>query len=155
MTKSKELVFYSWKPLSPEASTFSPYTHAQHHTRTSRTFCTFAVTKPLKYPFSASPDHSISLLIWSYLTLRNRCTKSTVINFHQNNTCPCYGKCFSNLCPSRDANFVTTAGWRTSNTQFTFMLAGVGSGLCTCRVVTATRSVMVMNTTSTLWVGTH
>ena len=54
MTKSKDLVFYSWKPLSPEASRFSPYTHAQHHTRTSRTFCTFAVTrqpKPLKLPF--------------------------------------------------------------------------------------------------------
>ena len=50
VTKSKELVFYSWKPLSPEASTFSPYTHAQHRTRTSRTFYTFAVTKPLNYP---------------------------------------------------------------------------------------------------------
>ena len=34
VTKSKELVFYSWKPLSPEASRFSPYTHAQPHTRT-------------------------------------------------------------------------------------------------------------------------
>ena len=29
----------------------SPYTHTQHLTRTSRTFYTFAVTKPLKYPF--------------------------------------------------------------------------------------------------------
>ena len=29
----------------------SPYTHAQHLMRTSRTFCTFVVTKPLKYPF--------------------------------------------------------------------------------------------------------
>ena len=63
MTKSKDLVFYSWKPLSPETSTFSPYTHAQHHTRTSRTFCTFAVIKPLKYPFNmclGSPITQIS-----------------------------------------------------------------------------------------------
>ena len=29
----------------------SPYTHAQYLTRTSRTFCTFVVTKPLNYPF--------------------------------------------------------------------------------------------------------
>ena len=29
MTKSKELVSYSWKPLSPEASTF-PHTHTHH-----------------------------------------------------------------------------------------------------------------------------
>ena len=51
--KTKDLVFYSWKPLSPEVSTSSPYTHAQHHMRTSRTFCTFAVTrqpKPLNNP---------------------------------------------------------------------------------------------------------
>ena len=51
--KTKDLVFYSLKPLSPEVSTSSPYTHAQHHTRTSRTFCTFAVTrqpKPLNNP---------------------------------------------------------------------------------------------------------
>ena len=46
MTKSKELVFYSWKPLSPEASRFSPYKHAQPHMRTSRTFYTFAVPRP-------------------------------------------------------------------------------------------------------------
>ena len=46
---------YSWKPLSPEASTFSPHTHTltQCLTRTSGTFYTFAVTKPLKYPFSS------------------------------------------------------------------------------------------------------
>ena len=53
VTKSKDLVFYSWKPLSPEASRFSPYTHAQHHRRTSRTFCTFTVTRqprPLNNP---------------------------------------------------------------------------------------------------------
>ena len=29
MTKSKELVYYSWKPLSPEASTF-PHTHTHN-----------------------------------------------------------------------------------------------------------------------------
>ena len=34
-------MFYSWKPLSPEAITF-PHTHAQHLTRTSRTFYTYA-----------------------------------------------------------------------------------------------------------------
>ena len=31
MTRSKELVSYSWKPLSPEASTFPP-THTHTHT---------------------------------------------------------------------------------------------------------------------------
>ena len=31
MTRSKELVSYSWKPLSPEASTF-PHTHTHTHT---------------------------------------------------------------------------------------------------------------------------
>ena len=46
VTRSKELVFYSWKPLSPEVSTFSPSTHAQQHTRTSRTFYTFASITP-------------------------------------------------------------------------------------------------------------
>ena len=57
MTKSKDLVFYSWKPLSPEASRSSPYTHAQHHTQTSRTFCTFAVTELLKLPFNPVDTH--------------------------------------------------------------------------------------------------
>ena len=53
MTKSKELVFYSWKPLSPEVSRFSPYTHAQLHTRTSGTFYTFALhRKPIITPSS-------------------------------------------------------------------------------------------------------
>ena len=47
MTKSKELVSYSWKPLSPEASTF-PHTHTHNilhehrepsaHSRTSKPF---------------------------------------------------------------------------------------------------------------------
>ena len=46
MTRSKELVFYSWIPLSPEVSRLSPYTHAQQHTRTSRTFYTFAAHRP-------------------------------------------------------------------------------------------------------------
>ena len=46
MTRSKELVFYSWKPLSPEVSTFSPYTHAQQHIRTTRTFYTFVSITP-------------------------------------------------------------------------------------------------------------
>ena len=46
VTRSKELVFYSWKPLSPEVSRLSPYTHAQQHTRTSRTFYTFALITP-------------------------------------------------------------------------------------------------------------
>ena len=38
VTRSKELVFYSWIPLSPEVSRLSPYTHAQQHTRTLGTF---------------------------------------------------------------------------------------------------------------------
>ena len=38
VTRSKELVFYSWIPLSPEVSRLSPFTYAQQHTRTSRTF---------------------------------------------------------------------------------------------------------------------
>ena len=44
VTRSKELVFYSWMPLSPEVSGLSPYT--QQHTRTSRTFYTFALITP-------------------------------------------------------------------------------------------------------------
>ena len=32
-----------------------------------------------------------------------------VISFHQNNTCPCYGKCFSNRCPHWDTNSDTAA----------------------------------------------
>ena len=51
VTRSKELVFYSWIPLSPEVSRLSPYTHARQHTRTSRTFYTFAVHSP-KPPFN-------------------------------------------------------------------------------------------------------
>ena len=43
VTRSKELVFYSWIPLSPEVSRLSPYTHARQHTQTSRSFCIFAV----------------------------------------------------------------------------------------------------------------
>ena len=43
MTKSKELVFYSWIPISPEVSRLSPYTHAQQHTQTSRIFYTFTL----------------------------------------------------------------------------------------------------------------
>ena len=46
VTRSKELVFYSWIPLSPEVSRLSPYTHAQQHARASRTFCTFALITP-------------------------------------------------------------------------------------------------------------
>ena len=48
VTRSKELVFYSWIPLSPEVSRLSPYTHAQQHMRTSRTFYIFAVP-PTRY----------------------------------------------------------------------------------------------------------
>ena len=52
--------------------------------------------------------------------------------------------------------YVTAVGWRAGNTRFTFvLLAGVGSGLCTHRVITVTRSVTVMNTISILWVGMH
>ena len=43
VTRSKELVLYSWIPLSPEVSRLSPYTHTRQHTRTSRSFCIFAV----------------------------------------------------------------------------------------------------------------
>ena len=50
--------------------------------------------------------------------------------------------------------YVTAAGLRAGNTQFTFVLAGIGSDQCTCLVVTATRSsVTVMNTISTLMGG--
>ena len=53
MPRSKDLVFYSWIPLSPEVSRLSPYTHAQQHTRTSRTFYTFAVPPTtINYPFN-------------------------------------------------------------------------------------------------------
>ena len=41
--KQKDLVFYSWITLSPEVSRLSPYTHAQQHTQTSRTFYIFAI----------------------------------------------------------------------------------------------------------------
>ena len=76
------------------------------------------------------------------------------MNFHQNNTYPCYGKCFSNQHPPRDANSVTAVGWWAGNTWFTFVLAGVGSDRCTHQVITATRSsVTVMNTISTLMGG--
>ena len=33
VTRSKELVFYSWIPLSPEVSRLSPYTHMHNHIR--------------------------------------------------------------------------------------------------------------------------
>ena len=46
VTRSKELVFYSWIPLSPEVSRLSPFTYSQQYTRTSRTFYTFAVHQP-------------------------------------------------------------------------------------------------------------
>ena len=46
VTRLKDLVLYSWIPLSPEVSRLSPYTHAQQHTRTSRTFYTFALITP-------------------------------------------------------------------------------------------------------------
>ena len=51
VTRLKDLVFYSWIPLSPEVSRLSPYTHAQQHMRASRTFYTFAVYRlPLITP---------------------------------------------------------------------------------------------------------
>ena len=51
--------------------------------------------------------------------------------------------------------YVTAAGWWAGNTQFTFVLARVGSDGCTCWVIMATQSsVMVMNTISTL-MGRH
>ena len=46
VTRSKELVFYSWIPLSPEVSRLSPYTHAQQHTGTLGTFYTSALITP-------------------------------------------------------------------------------------------------------------
>ena len=76
MTKSKELVSYSWKPLSPEASTFSPFTHTQRRTRTSRTFCTFAIPQPIHQQKNPSqvPDGRLSNtfvlpLTWSAIKL--------------------------------------------------------------------------------------
>ena len=55
VTRSKELVFYSWIPLSPEVSRLSPFTYAQQHMRTSRTFYTFAVHQP-KPPTIITPS---------------------------------------------------------------------------------------------------
>ena len=55
VTRSKELVFYSWIPLSPEVSRLSPFTYAQQHTRTSRTFYTFVVHQP-KPPTKNNPS---------------------------------------------------------------------------------------------------
>ena len=46
VTRSKELVFHSWIPLSPEVSRLSPFTYAQQHARTLRTFYTFVVHQP-------------------------------------------------------------------------------------------------------------
>ena len=54
-----------------------------------------------------------------------------------------------------DVTCVTAAGCGPVIPGYTFVLAGVKSGLCTHRVVTVTRSVMVMNTISILWAGTH
>ena len=67
----------------------------------------------------------MSLRIQSFLTLQNRCAKAMVTNFHQNNTHLCYGKCFSNRCPPRDANSVMAVGLRAGNTRYTFIMAGV------------------------------
>ena len=50
VTRSKEMVFYSWISLSPEVSRLSLYTHAQQHMRTSRTFYTFAAHRPVLIP---------------------------------------------------------------------------------------------------------
>ena len=44
--KQKDLVSSSGYPLSPEVSRLSPYTQAQQHMRTSRTFYIFAVHRP-------------------------------------------------------------------------------------------------------------
>ena len=71
----------------------------------------------------------MSLRIQSFSTLRNRCAKATVINFHQNNTRPRYGKCSSNRRPPRDANSVTAAGLRAGNTRYTFVTARVGPAI--------------------------
>ena len=68
----------------------------------------------------------MSLRIRSFSTLQNRCAKAMVINFHWNNTCPHYGKCFSNRCPSRDANSVMATGLWAGNTRYTFVTARVG-----------------------------
>ena len=55
VTRSKDLVFYSWIPLSPEVSRLSPYTHAQQHTRTSRIFYIFEVP-PTRYTYKDTPS---------------------------------------------------------------------------------------------------
>ena len=65
MTRSKELVSYSWKPLSPEASTFPPththtHTHTQRLMRTSGTFCTFAYKQTLQCKHDKLLDDSSS-----------------------------------------------------------------------------------------------
>ena len=67
----------------------------------------------------------MSLQIRSFSTLWNRCAKATVINFHQNNTRPRYGKCFSNQHPPRDTNSVMAAGLWAGNTRYNFVPAGV------------------------------
>ena len=50
--------------------------------------------------------------------------------------------------------YVTAAGWLAGNTRFTFVLAGVRSGLCMRRVIAATWSITVMNTIS-IFMGRH
>ena len=47
---SKGFIVFFWIFLSHEVSRLSPYTHTQQHTRTSRTFCIFAVHWRI-YPF--------------------------------------------------------------------------------------------------------
>ena len=52
-----------------------------------------------------------------------------VINFHRNNTRPCYGKCLSNRRPPRDANSVMAVGLRAGNTRYTFVMAGLSPAM--------------------------
>ena len=61
VTRSKDLVFYSWIPLSPEVSRLSPYTHAQQHTQTSRIFYIFEVT-PTRYTYKDTPSRKLRYL---------------------------------------------------------------------------------------------
>ena len=71
------------------------------------------------------------------------CRQCAEINFYM----------IGHIKSTRDDICVTAAGLRAGNTRSTFMLARVRSNRCMCRVVMATRSIMVMNTISTLMGG--
>ena len=63
MTRSKELVFYSWIPLSPEVSRLSPYTHAHNNIRELQEPSTYSRYNPQKIPFRRPVRTPVSVLV--------------------------------------------------------------------------------------------